>query len=338
MGACMSIDEDTMQIVCGPAKPTLRARRRMLTQMLDAESKVADILSKMPGRICGNGSTLSSCAYSKQGRKGVNQDCMLIWEEYAAQSDTVFCGIFDGHGRNGHLVAKKVRDSLPVLLALPVKLLAEEYNKIDKEDATTDEYKLEDDNDEDFESLAHDKTDKDTLCTLCNFNPAEDMAPMSKLSSEQWRVKLVGACRLMDRTLNVHPKIHCFESGTTALTMVVQGETIVIGNVGDSRAVLGKRLSDGSVVAEQLTTDLKPNLPRELERIKRHKGRVFALCDEPGVARIWLPDSDMPGLAMARALGDFCLKDYGLSSVPQVCVRRLAVEDQFIVLATDGVN
>lgn len=68
------------------------------------------------------------------------------------------------------------------------------------------------------------------------------------------------------------------------------------------------------------------------------KGRVFALHDEPEVARVWLPYSDSPGLAMARAFGDFCLKDFGLISVPEVFYRRLTERDEFVVLATDGVS
>lgn len=75
----------------------------------------------------------------------------------------------------------------------------------------------------------------------------------------------------------------------------------------------------------------------EAARIQQCKGRVFALQDEPEVARVWLPNSDSPGLAMARAFGDFCLKDYGLISVPDISYRHLTDKDEFIILATDGV-
>lgn len=64
---------------------------------------------------------------------------------------------------------------------------------------------------------------------------------------------------------------------------------------------------------------------------------MFALRDEPEVARVWLPNNDSPGLAMARAFGDFCLKDFGLISEPEISYRRLTEKDEFIVLATDGV-
>ena len=76
----------------------------------------------------------------------------------------------------------------------------------------------------------------------------------------------------------------------------------------------------------------------EAERIRRCRGRVFALRDEPEVARVWLPNIDSPGLAMARALGDFCLKKFGLISVPEITYRRVTEKDEFIVLATDGVR
>ena len=59
--------------------------------------------------------------------------------------------------------------------------------------------------------------------------------------------------------------------------------------------------------------------------------------DEPEVSRVWLPFDDAPGLAMARAFGDFCLKEYGVISIPEFSHRTLTESDKFIVLASDGV-
>jgi hypothetical protein len=75
----------------------------------------------------------------------------------------------------------------------------------------------------------------------------------------------------------------------------------------------------------------------EAERIVECKGRVFCLDDEPGVHRVWLPDEESPGLAMSRAFGDYCVKGFGLISVPEVTQRNITSRDQFVVLATDGV-
>lgn len=39
------------------------------------------------------------------------------FQNFGSRTDTVFCGVFDGHGPYGHMVAKKVRDSLPLKLS-----------------------------------------------------------------------------------------------------------------------------------------------------------------------------------------------------------------------------
>lgn len=76
----------------------------------------------------------------------------------------------------------------------------------------------------------------------------------------------------------------------------------------------------------------------EAERIIECKGRVFCLGDEPGVHRVWLPNEESPGLAMSRAFGDYCIKKFGLISVPQVIQRHITSRDQFMILASDGVS
>lgn len=179
------------------------------------------------------------------------------------------------------------------------------------------------------------------------FNWQETLASLDqdmKLDSDKkdqryniWKHSFMRTCAAVDQELDQHRKIDAFNSGTTALTIVRQGELIYVANVGDSRAVLATTSDDGTLMPVQLTIDFKPNLPQEEERITQCKGRVFSMDDEPGVHRVWLPDKEYPGLAMSRALGDYCVKDYGVISVPEVTQRRITSRDQFVVLATDGV-
>ncbi|CAN1784216.1 Probable protein phosphatase 2C 73 [Linum perenne] len=154
-----------------------------------------------------------------------------------------------------------------------------------------------------------------------------------------WKRSYLKTFAAVDQELEQeHGKIDSFYSGTTALTIVRQGELLYVANVGDSRAVLATTAEDdGSLVAVQLTVDFKPTLPEEAERIVECKGRVFSLEDEPGVERVWLPHEESPGLAMSRAFGDYCIKDYGLISEPQVTLRHISSNDRFVILATDGV-
>ncbi|XP_008777865.2 probable protein phosphatase 2C 33 isoform X2 [Phoenix dactylifera] len=244
---------------------------------------------------------------------------------FGSRADTVFCGVFDGHGPYGHMVARKVRDSLPLKLSTHLEV------NVGSDDCREGSIISH--------SGSMNSEETSSICLDEGSGVSTDIEEKDKHPEIFMTLKesFVKAFKVMDKELKLHPNINCFCSGTTAVTMVKQGEDLVIGNVGDSRAVLGTRDKNDCLIAVQLTVDLKPNLPREAERIRKCKGRVFALQDEPGVARVWLPNSNSPGLAMARAFGDFCLKDFGLISVPEVSYRRVTERDEFIVLATDGV-
>ncbi|KAF8664502.1 hypothetical protein HU200_054679 [Digitaria exilis] len=244
-------------------------------------------LGSVPGRIFSNdGRSRTAAVFTQQGRKGINQDAMLVWDGFGGEEDMVLCGVFDGHGPHGHLVARRVRDALPLRLMSAVRAS---------------------------------KAGLD-------------------MPAAAWRKAFARAYKTMDKDLRSHATLDCFCSGSTAVTVLKLGSDLYMANIGDSRAVLGSR--DGAtsgMVAVQLTVDLKPDVPSEAERIKKCRGRVFALQDEPEVPRVWLPFDDAPGLAMARAFGDFCLKDYGVISVPEFFHWSLTDKDQFVILASDGV-
>ncbi|KAK7273143.1 hypothetical protein RIF29_14189 [Crotalaria pallida] len=272
----------------------------------------------VPGRMFLNGSSDVASLYCKQGKKGINQDAMLVWEDFGSKEGTIFCGVFDGHGPYGHRVAKRVRDSFPL------KLIAQWDLHHKNKDGHSDH------------SSAAGSYNSENGFRLVDEKPSDnELDGASTILT--LRESFLKACKFMDKELKLHPDIDCFCSGTTAVTLIKQGQDLVIGNVGDSRAVLGTRDHNDSLMAVQLTIDLKPNLPREEERIKLRRGRVFSLPNEPDVSRVWLPNSDFPGLAMARAFGDFCLKDFGLIAVPDVSHHRLTEKDEFVVLATDGI-
>eukprot|EP01018_Ginkgo_biloba_P001145 Gb_05168 [translate_table: standard] len=325
MGSCLSTEGSCASLPCAPSSRVKRKdRNRDLLQVSAAEAQTDEQLARIPGRMCMNGSSTAACMFTQQGRKGTNQDAMLVWEEFASNKETVFCGVFDGHGPFGHLVARRVRDSLPSKLCSQWEAAMGGDEGLKEVSSTVGSM-----NSDETASITMDEEWKE-------YADAEGMEKGPEML-HAWRESFLKAFKVMDKELRLHPTIDCFCSGTTAVTLVKQGEDLVMGNVGDSRAVLGTRDEDDSLVAVQLTVDLKPNLPKEAERIKQFKGRVFALQDEPDVARVWLPHDDSPGLAMARAFGDFCLKDFGLIAVPEVSYRRLTERDEFIVLATDGV-
>ncbi|KAF6141251.1 hypothetical protein GIB67_024335 [Kingdonia uniflora] len=271
---------------------------REVSETMAKVAKKNDLILRSSGVINVEGSNNFVSGFSRRGEKGANQDCFIVWEEFGCQEDMIFCGVFDGHGPWGHFVAKHVRESMPPCLLRNWQ-----------------------------ESLAVISLDPD-------FNFGSDKK-LNRL--DVWKRSYLRTCAAIDQELEQHRGIDAYHSGTTAITIVRQGDLLFIANVGDSRAVLGTTSDDGSLVAVPLTVDFKPNLPQEAERIIQCNGRVFCLNDEPGVHRVWLPQQETPGLAMSRAFGDYCVKDFGLISVPEVTQRSITSKDQFVVLATDGV-
>merc|ERR1719276_601594 len=131
-------------------------------------------------------------------------------------------------------------------------------------------------------------------------------------------------------------------SGTTLSMAIIRGNRITGVNIGDSRVIIGKDSGDGSgkLLAEEFTTDHKPDSPNEKERILAAGGRVFAVEYDDGIdgpPRVWLGHMDVPGLAMSRSLGDAVAHTAGVTSEPEFTERELNPEtDKFLVVATDG--
>lgn len=114
-------------------------------------------------------------------------------------------------------------------------------------------------------------------------------------------------------------------SGTTAVIAVLDGELLIIGNVGDSRAVMGDL--KGSTIP--LSFDHKPNQLKERRRIKEAGGFITFT----GVWRV------AGILATSRALGDFPLKEPRKLITAEPDVLTFSLRDHkahFVILATDG--
>ncbi|KAJ6698090.1 PROTEIN PHOSPHATASE 2C 72-RELATED [Salix purpurea] len=243
-----------------------------------------------------------SSLYSREGSKGVNQDAAIVHLGYGVEHGA-FCGVFDGHGKNGHVVSRTVRNRLP-------SLLLNQKNALEEIDSVRDH--------------GSEKADG-------------GLVPLPGESFHKWKDACVGAFKVMDKEIKLQESLDCSCSGTTAVVVVRQGEDLVIANLGDSRAVLGRTNDQKGIMPVQLTTDLKPGVPSEAKRIRKCNGRVLALKEEPHVNRVWLPHEDSPGLAMSRAFGDFLLKKHGIIALPDISYHRVTSEDQFVVLASDGV-
>jgi len=116
-------------------------------------------------------------------------------------------------------------------------------------------------------------------------------------------------------------------SGTTAVCVLIKDNKLYCGNVGDSRCIASVK---GCV--DVLSNDHKPNNELESRRIIAAGG--------------WVQLNRVNGnLALSRALGDFIFKkndskkaeDQIVTAYPEVIVKQLTHDHEFIILACDGI-
>jgi serine/threonine protein phosphatase PrpC len=197
MGNCVAKGSTTVTAAGAAGQDGRRQGRRW-------KAPREDQLGSVPGRIFSNdGRSRTAAVYTQQGRKGINQDAMLVWDVsrrislsvpfspdaihsgsrrfvvvmwwscrlwqgFGGEEDVVLCGVFDGHGPHGHLVARGVRDALPLRLMSAVRASK----------AGTD------------------------------------------MTAAAWRKAFARAYKAMDKDLRSHPTVDCFCSGSTAVTIL----------------------------------------------------------------------------------------------------------------------
>lgn len=128
------------------------------------------------------------------------------------------------------------------------------------------------------------------------------------------------------------------DSGSTLNLVLISGDKLVCGNVGDSRCVIGKFVGKEWKV-DVVSKDHKPSDPAESERVIKEGGLID--YDPFGgshgqVLRVWSHNAKAGGLAMTRSIGDRRLAKFGVISEPEVFVRNLNSDDKFVVIASDG--
>lgn len=151
-------------------------------------------------------------------------------------------------------------------------------------------------------------------------------------------VALWRACVRTNKALLAQKAFDVSMTGTTAAVAVVHGRRLICANVGDSRIVVGT-VRKGTIVPLPLTTDHVPSHPVERRRIEAAGGRVEKWTPaglDTGPPRLWLKHKRLPGLLTSRVFGDLIVKHIA-SSDPEMTSHLLVEEDQFVVLATDGI-
>ena len=131
-------------------------------------------------------------------------------------------------------------------------------------------------------------------------------------------------------------------SGTTCNIIFQFNNHLICFSVGDSRSIL--IYENGQYKGQDilpLSTDHKPDLPGEIDRIRLCGGEVQSLKDiygnKLGPSRVFKLGSEYPGLAMSRSLGDLLAKEVGVSPVPQIIEYDINLTTKYFIICSDGV-
>ena len=283
---------------------------------------------------------LASCDMTDENKP--NQDAFSITEDFTDQPTDAFFAVYDGHGRDGDKCANFARDNLSRVLAKQIKTLKQK------------------------QLTASSTADVETINDI-------------ELNKQQLHDVCCKSHVVVNKAMHTNKKFEDALSGTTAISAVFQGKRnrVTIANVGDSRAILGKRVKEneeeklvpfekGAIYrAIPLSKDQTPYRKVERKRILERGARILSLdqiegleplndddgddgdendldlgeeIDEGGdPPRVWHPTMDYPGTAFTRSLGDALAEALGVIAEPEMVTRELEEGDEIIVLASDGV-
>uniref|UniRef100_A0A5B6ZSM8 protein-serine/threonine phosphatase n=1 Tax=Davidia involucrata TaxID=16924 RepID=A0A5B6ZSM8_DAVIN len=145
--------------------------------------------------------------------------------------------------------------------------------------------------------------------------------------------------------------------GSCCLVGAISNDVLYVANLGDSRAVLGRRVSDGrtsnstTVVAERLSTDHNVGVEEVRKEVEAlHPDDSHVVVYTRGVWRI------KGIIQVSRSIGDIYLKkpefnrdplfqQFGspvplkravMSAEPSILIRKLRPQDLFLIFASDG--
>ncbi|XVF17567.1 hypothetical protein REPUB_Repub10bG0134500 [Reevesia pubescens] len=152
---------------------------------------------------------------------------------------------------------------------------------------------------------------------------------------------------LVKRSWPARPQIASV--GSCCLVGAIANDVLYVANLGDSRAVLGRRVSpngtNNQVVAERLSTDHNVGVEEvRKEVVALHPDDSHIVVNTRGVWRI------KGIIQVSRSIGDIYLKkplfqQFGLpiplkrpvmTAEPSILIRKLKPQDLFLIFASDG--
>ena len=146
---------------------------------------------------------------------------------------------------------------------------------------------------------------------------------------------------IVNNMLVSNEEINSLFSGSTCVSVIYTPQRLIVPNIGDSRAVLGRfDTNTGKYKAIELSRDHKPTEKDEAKRIYENNGRIQPFTEDGefvGPQRVWIKEEEVPGLAMTRSFGDRVAATVGVMSEPEIKEFDFDENDKYMIIASDGI-
>ena len=238
-----------------------------------------------------------------------NQDAYACLPRFGEQGNMSFFGIFDGHGKDGHLCARFASKVLPMLLS----------DSISK-----------------FENVAH-----------CSASVSQ-IRQMITLSHIQTNQRLRDDSSIEEKLAGTTAISCLFHNNLIYISNVGDSRAILISKNADDRLVAKPLSSDQTPYRKDERERVKKYGARILsmdqiegiEPVHENWGNLTLgndIDEEGDPPRVWHPEEDFPGTAFTRSIGDTYAEELGVIAEPEIIEISIADQDQMIVIASDGI-
>ena len=241
-----------------------------------------------------------------------NQDSYLILENIFEQRFSIY-GVFDGHGKNGHLISNLVSQFLSNYFT------NKRIYYISKKNET-------------------EVSDTDSSISIKSDDININKAVLNEVFLEKNGFIENTIKKLVEKVNESNFNLEL--SGTTCALLFILENKIICSNIGDSQCVLFYCSNEDRWTHEIISIIHKPDNPKEKERILEYGGLIHPYYDENGIFegpdRVYVKNKTYPGLCLTRSIGDILGEEVGIISEPDIIIKNIDSTCKYIILASDG--
>jgi len=230
-----------------------------------------------------------------------NQDAYCIAEKICGEEETIFFGVFDGHGATGDRCSHFVKDTIVSTLERKIRENDDDFETAYKETFVEINERLHADPIDDTMSGTTAITCFMSGQDICIANIGDSRAIMGEKRKTKNGERVIAYSLSIDQT--------------------------------PYRADERERVK--KLGAEVMSCDQKDGVVPFHENWGVNLGEDVDTGGDP--PRVWERGQDYPGCAFTRSIGDAIAEDIGVFAEPELMSRELTVQDKFVLIASDGI-